>query len=63
MSRSEIKIGVITTGEVNYHTDVVDKKIFSMRDSFKISSNGILGPFITTLAAVVIDMKFHQNNK
>ncbi len=37
----------------------VDKKILSVRDSFKIISNGQLGPFITCLAAVVIDMKFY----
>lgn len=40
---------------------VVDKKLFALRDSFKIQSNGQLGPFITCLAAVVIDQKFHQN--
>ncbi len=42
-------------------TFVVDKKLFSFRDSFKIQSNGQLGPFITCLAAVVIDQKFHQD--
>ena len=40
---------------------VVDKKVFSIRDTFKIQSNGQLGPFITCLAAVVIDMKFHSD--
>jgi uncharacterized protein YxjI len=40
---------------------VVDKKLFAFRDSFKIQSNGQLGPFVTCLAAVVIDQKFHQN--
>lgn len=39
---------------------VVDKKIFSIRDSFKIKSSGELSPFITCLAAVCIDQKFHS---
>ncbi len=39
---------------------LVDKKILSIRDQFKIKSFGILSPFITTLAAVCIDQRFHQ---
>ena len=41
-------------------TFLVDKKILSIRDSFKIKSFGILSPFITTMAAVCIDQRFHQ---
>ncbi|MCY3413916.1 MAG: zinc-ribbon domain-containing protein [Candidatus Heimdallarchaeota archaeon] len=41
---------------------VVDKKLISLRDKFKIQSNDQLGPFVTCLAAVVIDQKFHQKN-
>lgn len=39
---------------------VVDKKIISIRDSFTIKSSGELSPFITCLAAVCIDQKFHS---
>lgn len=39
---------------------VVDKKIISIRDSFKIKSSGELSPFITCLSAVCIDQKFHS---
>lgn len=41
---------------------LVDKKIFSLRDSFSIQSTGELSPFITCLAAVCIDQKFHQDS-
>ncbi|MDH5404543.1 MAG: hypothetical protein OEY49_18730, partial [Candidatus Heimdallarchaeota archaeon] len=44
-------------------TFVVDKQIFTIRDQFKIITNGILSPFITTMAAVCIDMKLFQGNK
>ena len=36
----------------------IDKKILAIRDSFKIHSNGNLSPFITTMAAICIDMRF-----
>lgn len=39
---------------------LVDKKILSIRDQFKIKSFGILSPFVTTMAAVCIDQRFHQ---
>ena len=39
---------------------VVDKKLLSVRDSFKIQSDGLLSPFITCMAAVVIDSKFYR---
>ncbi|MHA2250487.1 MAG: hypothetical protein ACXAD7_08995 [Candidatus Kariarchaeaceae archaeon] len=41
---------------------MVDKKIFSIRDSFKIQSFGNLSPFITCLSAVCIDQKFHTKD-
>jgi len=41
---------------------VVDKKVLSIRDSFKVKSSGELSPFITCLAAVCIDQKFHSKN-
>jgi uncharacterized protein YxjI len=40
---------------------LVDKKILTIRDSFKIKSFGILSPFITTMAAVCIDQRLHGN--
>lgn len=40
---------------------VVDKKLISIRDTFKIQSNGLLSPFITCMAAVCIDRKFHSS--
>lgn len=40
----------------------VNKKIFSIRDSFQIESFGGLSPFLTCLAAVCIDQKFHQKD-
>ncbi len=39
---------------------VVDKKIIAIRDKFKIISDGLLSPFVTCLAAVTIDQKFHS---
>lgn len=39
---------------------LVDKKILSIRDEFKIQSFGKLSPFITCLAAICIDQKFHD---
>ena len=45
-------------GQISY---LVDKKILSIRDSFKIQSFGTLSPFITALSAVCIDMKFFPN--
>ena len=36
----------------------IDKKILAIRDSFKIRSQGVLSPFITTMAAVCIDFRF-----
>lgn len=42
---------------------VVDKKLISLRDSFKVSSNDQLGPFVTCLAAVVIDQKFNTGKR
>ncbi len=42
---------------------VVDKKLFSIRDSFKVTSNDQLGPFLTCIAAVVIDQKFNTGNE
>jgi uncharacterized protein YxjI len=39
---------------------VVDKKILAIRDKFKIRSDGLLSPFVTCLAAVCIDQKFHS---
>ncbi|MHA2031194.1 MAG: zinc-ribbon domain-containing protein [Candidatus Kariarchaeaceae archaeon] len=41
---------------------LVDKKIISIRDSFSIQSSGELSPFITCLAAVCIDQRFHQDS-
>ncbi len=38
----------------------VNKKVISIRDSFKIISNGLLSPFVTCMAAVIIDQKYHQ---
>jgi uncharacterized protein YxjI len=39
---------------------VVDKKLIAIRDKFKIMSDGLLSPFVTCLAAVCIDQKFHK---
>ena len=36
----------------------IDKKVLAIRDSFKIRSYGTLSPFITTMAAICIDMRF-----
>lgn len=42
-------------GQISF---LVDKKILSIRDSFKIQSFGTLSPFITALSAICIDMRF-----
>ncbi len=47
-------------GQISF---LVDKKILSIRDNFKIQSFGGLSPFITCLAAVCIDRKFHTGDK
>lgn len=39
---------------------LVDKKILSIRDSFQIKTFGSLNPYVSCLAAVIIDQKFHS---
>jgi len=44
-------------GQISF---LVDKKIFSIRDSFQIKNFGQLSPFIVCLVAVTIDQRFHS---
>ena len=37
----------------------VDKKVLSLRETFKIQSFGTLSPFITTMSAICIDQRFY----
>ena len=46
-------------GQISF---LVDKKILSIRDNFKIISYGILSPFVTTLCAVCIDQRFFRSH-
>lgn len=39
---------------------LVDKKILSLRDNFKIVSYGMLSPFVTTMCAICIDQRFFR---
>lgn len=39
---------------------VVDKKVLSLHDTFKIQSSGELSPFITTMSAIAIDERYHK---
>ena len=40
---------------------VVDKKVFSIRDTFQIKSFGMLSPFVTTMSAICIDQRFFKS--
>lgn len=41
---------------------VVDKKVLSLHDTYKLQSSGELSPFVTTLSAIAIDERYHKGS-